>query len=133
MKRRTYLKACLKTAAAAAFVTAAGAADTARPIQVHVDLSIDPAKEKEMLQRFEKEFKPAAAKFTGFIDVKMDKFRSAFTGKAPADLNYRFVLTYQSEELRQKWIASDIHQRVWGRIEDTLRTKNYSVLLFDVV
>ena len=47
-------------------------------------------------------------------------------------MNYRFVLQYQSEELRQKWIASDIHQKVWGMIEATLRHKNYDVLLFDV-
>ena len=53
-------------------------------------------------------------------------------GKAPEGLNYRFVLQYQSEELRQKWIASDIHQKVWGMIEGTLRSRNYNVLLFDV-
>jgi hypothetical protein len=61
------------------------------------------------------------------------KLRTAVQGKAPAGLNYRFVLTYQSEELRQKWIASDIHQKVWGMIEATMRNKDYAVLLFDVV
>lgn len=129
MKRRTYLK----TLGAAALVPLARGADPAHPIQVHVDMSVDPAKEKDMLQHFEKDFKPAAAKFAGYIDVKIVKLRSAFQGKAPAGLNYRFVLTYQSEELRQKWIASDIHQKVWGMIENTLRNKNYAVLLFDVV
>ena len=39
---------------------------------------------------------------------------------------------HQSEELRQKWIASDVHQKVWPTIENTLSTKNYTVLLFDV-
>jgi hypothetical protein len=94
-------------------------------------MSVDPAKEKEMLLRFEKDFKPAAAKFQGYMDVKIIKLRKAFVGKAPAGINYRFVLRYQSEELRQKWIASDIHQKVWGMIEATLRDKNYNVLLFD--
>jgi len=37
--------------------------------------------------------------------------RSAFQGKAPAGLNYWFILTYQDEEPRRKWIASDIHQK----------------------
>jgi hypothetical protein len=128
MKRRT----CLKTMAATALAPVARAADPVRPIQVHVDLSVDPAKEKEMLRRFEKDFKPAAARFAGFMDVKMDKLRSAVTGKAPAGLNYRFVLTYQSEELRQRWVVSDVHQKVWGAIEEMLRTKDYAVLLFDV-
>jgi hypothetical protein len=100
-------------------------------IQIHVDLSVDPAKEKEMMQRFETDFKPAAAQFEGYLDVKIVKLRKAFVGKAPAGINHRFVLRYQSEELRQKWIASDIHQEVWGMIESTLRDKNYDVLLFD--
>ena len=129
MKRR----ACLMTLGAAALAPAVRAAGPAHPIQIHVDMSVDPAKEKEKLQHFEKDFKPAAKKFAGYIDVKIIKLRSAFVGKAPAGMNYRFVLTYQSEELRQKWIASDIHQKVWGMIESTLRSKNYDVLLFDEV
>lgn len=100
-------------------------------IQIHVDLSVDPAREAEMLQCFEKTFKPAAEKFQGYMDVKIVKLRKAFFGKAPAGINYRFVLRYQSEELRQPWIASDIHQEVWGMIEATLLNKNYDVLLFD--
>ena len=129
MKRR----ACLKALGAAAIIPAARAAEPAHAIQIHLDMSVDPAREKEMLQHFEKDFKPAAAKFPGFIDVKIDKLRSAVQGKAPAGINYRFVLTYQSEELRQKWIASDIHQKVWGMLEDTMRNKkDYAVLLFDV-
>jgi antibiotic biosynthesis monooxygenase (ABM) superfamily enzyme len=128
MKRRT----CLTTLGAA-LVPLARAADVGRPIQVHVDMSIDPAKEKEMLQHFEKDFKPAAVKFPGYIDVKIIKLRSAFQGKAPVGLNYRFMLTYETEELRRKWIASDIHQKVWGMIENTMRNKDYAVLLFDVV
>jgi hypothetical protein len=62
----------------------------------------------------------------------MLKLRSALMGEAPAGLNYRFQLVYQSEEMRQKWVASDIHQKVWPTIEKTLSSKNYRVLLFDV-
>ena len=128
MKRRTYLA----TLASAALSPLALAADPAYSIQVHVDMSVDPAREKEMLEHFKRDFKPAAAKFPGYIDVKIVKLRAAFQGKAPAGLNYRFVLTYRNEELRQKWIASEIHQKVWGAIESTMRNKDYSVLLFDV-
>jgi len=131
MKRRTCLTTLTTGLATAALAPMLRAADPAHPIQVHVDMSVDPAKEKEMLLRFEKDFKPAAAKFQGYMDVKIIKLRKAFVGKAPAGINYRFVLRYQSEELRQKWIASDIHQKVWGMIEATLRDKNYNVLLFD--
>ena len=129
MKRRTYLKTILAPGAASAV---AGAADPARSIQLHVDMSVDPAKEKEMLHNFETIFRPAAVKYPGYIDVKIVKLRSALMGTAPAGLNYRFVLTYQSEEMRQKWVASPVHQKVWPTIENTLTTKNYTVLLFDV-
>jgi hypothetical protein len=129
MRRRTYLKAVL---AAGVLTAAAQATDAAHPIQLHVDLSVDPANEKEMLKNFETIFHPAASKQPGYIDVKMMKLRSTLMGKAAAGVNYRFVLTFQSEELRQKWIASDVHQKVWPTIENLLSTKEYTVMLFDV-
>ena len=100
-------------------------------IQLHVDLTVDPAREKEMLRNFRDTFKPAATKHPGYIDVQMLKLRTAVMGKAPGDANYRFVLTFQSEELRQKWVASEVHQKVWPTIENTLKHKNYNVLLYD--
>lgn len=130
MKRRTCLKTIL---AAGAATSAAVAADTAEhPILLHVDLTVDPAKEQEMLSNFHKIFRPAAAKMPGFIDVKMLKLRSTLAGSAPQGVNYRFALTYKSEELRQKWVKSDVHQKVWPTIENTLKHKNYNVLLFDI-
>ena len=127
MKRRTYLKTMLAAGAAAAALPA----QAARPIQLHVDLSVPAAKEKEMLRNFETIFRPAASKQPGYIDVKMLKLRSTPMGKAPAGVNYRFNLTFQSEELRQKWVASDVHQKVWPTIENLLSTKDYTVMLFD--
>ena len=128
MKRRTYLKTMLAVSAAS---VASQAADPVRPIQLHVDLAVDPKKEKDMHRIFETSFKPAAAAQPGYIDVRMLKLRSAVMGKAPEGVNYRFSLVFQSEELRQKWIATPIHQKVWPMMETTLTHKNYTVLLFD--
>jgi heme-degrading monooxygenase HmoA len=128
MKRRLYLKTMLATTA-----MAFGEAETANPIQLHVDLSVDPSREKEMLHNFKTIFLPAARKQPGYIDVKMLKLRTAVQGKAPTGANYRFVLTFESEELRQKWIASDVHKKVWPTVENTLTTKDYTVLLYDTV
>ena len=129
MKRRTYLKTMLAAGASAAGVLAAG---PGHPIQLHVDLAVGPAREKEMLHNFETIFRPEAAKHPGYIEVKILKLRTVLRGSGPAGVNYRFSLTYQSEELRQKWVASAEHQKVWPTIENTLSTKNYTVLLFDV-
>ncbi|MGA1995612.1 MAG: hypothetical protein ABSH45_07515 [Bryobacteraceae bacterium] len=132
MKRRSYLKAML---GATAGLSGAGAQEPNKPAQnpivLHVDLSVDPAKEREMLHNFHTIFKPAATKFPGYIDVKMCKLRSALQGTPPEGVNYRFQLTYQSEELRQKWVASETHKKAWPTIENTLKSKNYVVLLFD--
>ena len=104
-----------------------------RSIQVFVDMAVDPAKEQEMLRYFETTFRPAAKKFQGYLDVNLLKLRSVLVGSAPAGVNYRFELSYENEELRQKWLTSDIHAQVWGAMEKMLSSPNYIVLLFDVV
>jgi heme-degrading monooxygenase HmoA len=87
-----------------------------------------------MLRNFHTIFKPAAERFPGYLDLKMLKLRSAIQGSAPPSINYRFQLTYESEEARQKWIHSDVHQKAWPTVENTLSNKSdYPVLLFDSV
>jgi hypothetical protein len=106
---------------------------TEKAIVLYCDLAVDPAREQEMLHHFHHDFKPAAAKFEGFIDLKMLKLRKVVQGRpAPAPgINYRFQLTYRSEELRDRWIASDVHKKYWPMIEDTVTNKDYLVLLTD--
>jgi hypothetical protein len=41
---------------------------------------------------------------------------------APPQHNFRFELEFESEELRQKWIAAAGHQRVWPPVERTMTT-----------
>jgi heme-degrading monooxygenase HmoA len=127
MKRRTCLKAALAAMSASSVTMAA----ESRKIRLDVDLTVDPSREKEMLKNFHEIFKPAAIKHPGYIDVQIFKLRTVVMGKPPGDANYRFVLTYQSEELRQKWVASDVHKKVWPTVENTLKHKNYTVLLYD--
>lgn len=102
-------------------------------IQVHVDLAVDPSREQEMLRYFETVFRPAAQKFRGYLDVRMLELRATPVGTPPSGMNYRFAISYESEELRQKWVASDIHQEVWGAMERMLSDPNYTVLLFEVI
>jgi heme-degrading monooxygenase HmoA len=127
MNRRTYIKAVL----ASASTVAVPAAEPQKPIELHVDLSVDPAKEQEMLRNFRTIFRPAARNQPGFKDVKMLKLRTALQGTGPEGANYRFVLTFASEELRKQWIATATHKKVWPTVENTLKTKNYTVLLYD--
>jgi hypothetical protein len=132
MKRRTYLHTMLAAGTGIALSQSISRAAAGRPVQLHVDLAVDPAKEKEMLHNFETIFRPAASRQLGYIDVKMCKLRSTVAGKAPEGFNYRFVLSFASEDLRQKWVETDTHKKVWPTIENTLSNKNYNVLLYDV-
>ena len=102
---------------------------------LYCDLAVDPTREQEMLQHFHRDFKPAAEKFDGYIDLKMLKLRKVLQGRPspPENVKYRFQLTYESEEKRQLWIASEVHSRVWPLIENTLSDKQYLVLLTDSV
>lgn len=106
---------------------------TGSPIVLYVDMPVDPAKEKLMVKNYHEIFRPAAVKHPGYIDLKIVKVRSAVMGKAPAGINYRFQLTFKSEDMRQNWIHSDVHLRVWPTIENTFTTKDYQVLLTDVI
>jgi hypothetical protein len=129
MKRRT----CLQTILAVACVGTARTESADHAIQLHVDLSVDPVREQEMLHNFHTVFRPAASKQPGFIDVKMLKLHSVLAGAAPAGANYRFELTFASEDQRKAWVATDTHQRVWPEIEKTFASKDYTILLYDQV
>ena len=104
---------------------------TSSSIELHVDLTVDPAKQRELLDTFHNVFRPAASKQPGYIDVKLLKFRASFAGEPPSGSNYRFVLHFESEELRQKWIATPVHQEVWPAIAKTLVHENYTIFLYD--
>jgi hypothetical protein len=104
-----------------------------RPIQLHADLAIDPAREADAVRYFETVYRPTAERFEGYIDLHLLKLQSALVGTAPAGINYRFSITFTSESLRLKWVASDAHQDVWGTLETFLTKREYDFLLFDVI
>ena len=82
INRRQALDLAASAAALAGAAAAAGPARAATsirkqpPIVLYCDLVVDPAREQEMLEHFHRKFKPAGAKFKGFIDLKMLKLRN---------------------------------------------------------
>jgi antibiotic biosynthesis monooxygenase (ABM) superfamily enzyme len=113
---------------------AAAASAQTKHIRLYVEMDVAPGREREMLDAFHNTFVPEAVKHEGYIRVKMLKRRSIVQGTAPAAHNYRFELEFESEELRQKWIASPEHKRVWPLVERTMTTqKDYPVVLYDEV
>jgi len=103
-------------------------------IRLYVEMDIAPGRERELLDLFHNQFVPEAVKHEGYIRVKLLKRRTVIQGSVPPPHNYRFELEFESEELRQKWIASAEHQRVWPPVEKTMTTtKDYPVVLYDEV
>lgn len=137
MERRGILKTLLAGGAAAwaaPFVAPERAEAQTKHIRLYVEMDVAPDREREMLDLFHNQFVPEAVKHEGYIRVKMLKRRAVIQGSAPPAHNYRFELEFESEELRQKWIASAAHQRVWPPVEKTMTTtKDYPVVLYDEV
>ena len=133
MNRRRTLKSIVAGAVAACFGTSTVRAQT-KHIRLYVEMDVALAKEQEMLRLFHEQFVSEAVKHEGYIRVKFLKKRAVLMGTVPAQHNYRFELEFESEELRQKWIASAGHQRVWPPVEATMTTtKDYPVVLYDEV
>jgi len=136
VNRRGILRSTFAAAAAALGFGrfAAPARAQTKHIRLYVEMDVAPAREREMLETFHNVFVPEAVKHEGHIRVRMLKRRTILQGTAQANHNYRFELEFESEELRQKWIASAGHQRVWPPVERTMTTqKNYPVVLYDEV
>ena len=109
----------------AAGAVVAGSAAAAPPIVLAGDLTIDPDKEDLMLKTFRTEFRPAAARQPGFIDMHMLKVRPRANAPAGGP-NYRFVLSFQSEELRLKWVATEDHKRIWPVMQSTFKSSSFT-------
>ena len=136
MNRRGILRTALVSTAAALGIGrfAASARAQTKHIRLYVEMDVPPAREREMLETFHNTFVPEAVKHEGYIRVKMLKRRTIIQGTAPVAHTYRFELEFESEELRQKWIASAGHQRVWPLVERTMKIqKDYPVVLYDEV
>ena len=135
MERRGILKTLLGSVGglwSAQFAVPGRAGAQTKHIRLYVEMDIAPAREREMLDLFHNQFVPEAVKHEGYIRVKMLKRRTVIQGSVPPAHNYRFELEFESEELRQKWIASAAHQRVWPPVENTMTTtKDYPVVLYD--
>jgi hypothetical protein len=104
-----------------------------RAIQVHGDLAIDAAREDAAVTYFETVYRPTARRFEGYLDLQLLKLTTAVTGVAPAGVNYRFSISFASEALRQRWVASPEHQEVWGALDGFLTNHDVTFLLFDCI
>ena len=94
-------------------------------IELHVDLDVDPAKEKNLVDTFHSVFQPVISRQPGFVSVKLLK--------APASGAHRLVISFETEEQRVRWVATADHQIVWPQMEANLKGQKFSAVLWSKV
>jgi antibiotic biosynthesis monooxygenase (ABM) superfamily enzyme len=100
------------------------AAQTAKPMMLHVDVLVDPSHDAALKETYEKVFRPTIGKQPGFVSVRLQKFRVARAGNTPPAGAYKLLISFQTEEQRETWVASADHQRVWPQMEKHLKLVN---------
>src|SRR5689334_3457955 len=95
-----------------------------KPIELHVDLDVDPAKERDLENTFHTVFEPTIVKQPGFVLVTLLKLRTA-------TVTYRLVISFETEEQRVAWVATAEHQRVWPQMEKNLKGVKFTATLWD--
>lgn len=99
---------------------------TGNPIELHVDLDVEPTKERDLESTFHTVFQPTISKQPGFVLVSLLKLRAATVA-------YRLVISFETEEQRVAWVATTDHQRVWPQMEKNLKGAKFTAALWDKV
>jgi len=93
-------------------------------VSLHIDLQLRPGAGPGLERTFRQVFRPAISAQPGFVAVALLQPTSEATG-------YRLVIEFQTEQLRLGWVATDLHQQVWPKIE--AHCASYAVTNFTVV
>lgn len=128
MNRRQHLKTL-----ALGTMSAALPAATGHPIQLHVDLEVDPARESELLAVFKDHFQPAISHQPGFVEVRLLKLVAAMSGPPLlGNYNYRLVISFETEDQRKAWVATPEHQKIWPAVAANLKGAKFSSALYEI-
>jgi heme-degrading monooxygenase HmoA len=90
---------------------------------LHAAIKVKPGREEASQNLFAKLFKPAISVQPGF---NMVEFLKPQDGGA-----YVLTIAFESQELQQKWVATDLHAQVWPKMEanfEGFTLKNYSTV-----
>lgn len=92
---------------------------------LHVDLSAKPGMAEALEVTYRDIFVPAISKQVGFSEVKLLR---ALTSEAHS---HCLVIAFEREELQKKWVATDLHQEVWSKMDANM--SEFSVHYYETV
>ena len=88
------------------------------PMELYIWLTAKPGHEDDMEKTFREVFYPAVSARKGF--------RSALMVRKPGTSEYTVRLSFDTEELRMEWVASDAHQKAWPALESHAAKADYA-------
>jgi heme-degrading monooxygenase HmoA len=91
---------------------------------LHVDMKVKRDLQKALEDIFVGTFSPAITQQEGFRGVAL--LRPAESGD-----DYRLSIAFDEQALQQKWVATSIHEKVWGQMEG--QCASYSVKCYNAV
>lgn len=77
---------------------------------LHVNLKVRPDAKRTLEEAYREIFRPAISSQPGFDHVQLLEFDRDQDG-------YRLVIAFQDETAQKKWVATDLHQEVWPKLE----------------
>jgi heme-degrading monooxygenase HmoA len=90
---------------------------------LHVELEVKAGAAAALAADYRSSFRPAVSGQEGFRAVRLLR---------PVDApHHRLVIEFAEEQQRLRWVASDLHQEVWPRIE--AHCERYTPNLFQEV
>jgi heme-degrading monooxygenase HmoA len=77
---------------------------------LHIELTVEHDQQKGVEKSYLEDFRPAISVQEGFEAVELLRSNEDET-------SYRLCLTFDRQTSQQKWVATDLHQKVWPAIE----------------
>ena len=77
---------------------------------VHVEMKVKPGAREALEKMFVETFRPAISQQEGFRAVHLLR---PYQG----DGDYRLTIAFENRDLQQKWVAKDLHQDVWPKMQ----------------
>lgn len=91
---------------------------------LHIDMQVQSGREAAFERTFTETFRPAISQQAGFSAVHL-------LCPTERDGGYRLVIAFETQPAQQKWVATDVHQRVWPQMEG--HCSAYSVKYYNTV
>lgn len=112
--RRSFLLVVLLAAGAAVMAGQARRFEGPGPVELHVHATAAEGSASALEETFLKVFYPAVSRQPGFKHSNLLRI----PGK-PAE--YVLTIAFESEDLRLRWVATDLHQEVWPQMQSKFK------------